>query len=147
LAERTLEQQVRDLQDRLELQDLVHRYAQFNDYAVDADELTNLFTDDAVLVGVFRDDISGAVALRRYAESIIEMRKSVPYRHHVSNILCTVSGDEAHMTAFFILVYRHGIYDGAVQLSRVYYGDFEFVARRVAGQWRISRRIVRLDPS
>jgi hypothetical protein len=147
MADHTLQQQVRYLQDRLDLQDLVHRYAESNDYATDPEELTRLFTDDAVLSGVFRQEVSGARALRRYAEDIIAMRGSVPYRHHVSNILCTVDGDEASVTAFFFLVYRHGIYDGAVQLSRVYYGNFEFLARRVGEQWLISRRTVRLDPS
>ncbi|WP_236793395.1 nuclear transport factor 2 family protein [Amycolatopsis sp. GM8] len=147
MADLTVEQRITQLQDRLDLQDLVHRYAQLNDYSETPEELISLFTDDAVLVGVFREPATGAAAVRSYAESIIAMRGSVPYRHHVSNILTTVDGDEAFMTAFFILVYRHAIYEGAVQLSRVHYGNFEFRARRVGDRWLISRRVVRLDPS
>jgi ketosteroid isomerase-like protein len=138
---------LRQLQDRLDLQDLVNRYAQMNDYALEPSEVTDLFTDDAVLVGVFRDEVSGADALHTYANSIIEMRRTVPYRHHVSNIMVTARGDEACMTCFILLVYRHPVYDGSVQLHRVYYGNLEFFARRTEDGWRISRRTVRLDPT
>lgn len=146
-SDSALRADVKKMQDRLDLQDLVNRYAQMNDYALAPNEVTDLFTNDAVLVGVFRDQVTGAAALHDYAESIIEMRRTVPYRHHVSNILVTVTGDEAFMTCFILLVYRHPVYDGSVQLHRVYYGNLEFFARRTPRGWRISRRTVRLDPN
>jgi hypothetical protein len=138
---------LRRVQDKQDLQDLINRYVQLNDYGQDADELSAIFTRDAVLVGHFPGrDAAGEADLRKYAENIIDMKRTTAYRHHVSNILSDVDGDEATMTAFFILVYRQNIYEGAVQLSRVLYGNYDFSARRVEGRWLISRRVVHLDP-
>jgi ketosteroid isomerase-like protein len=136
---------LRMVEDRLDLVDLIYRYAHVIDYARDPAEILGVFTDDAYLVGPYRGVTNGRPDLDEYASSVIEMRKTVPFRHDLTNVRVHVEGDAAKITSLFSLVYTHSIYGGRVELSKTLLGRFEAEARRVSGQWLLSRRVVRLD--
>jgi ketosteroid isomerase-like protein len=136
---------LRLLEDRLDLVDLVHRYAQVIDFAQSEEEILSVFTEDVMLQGPFRGIAQGTQALSEYANSVIEMRKTTPFRHDVTNIQVKLDGDEARIDALFSLVYRYSIYEGRAELKKQFLGSFECDARRTADGWRLSKRIVHLE--
>jgi len=139
--------QLQQLIDRMDLADLLTRYVQVIDFGETVEEILSVFTDDAAIEGTFRGKDQGRAALEAYARSILEMRKTVAYRHNITNVIVTIDGDSATITSFFILTYRYGYYGGEVQMTRQYMGDYWCRAVRINGRWLLAHRIVKVDPS
>jgi 3-phenylpropionate/cinnamic acid dioxygenase small subunit len=130
--------------DRLALEDLVLRYTYAVDSGEDPELLSAMFTHDAVLEGALWRRRSGIAEITEWAKQTVAMRQDVKMRHYISNLLVDVEGDVATMRAYLVAVYRRPVME-TVDAARVLYGGYEFMARRVDGAWKLTKRSVHLD--
>lgn len=135
-----------EYRDHLALEQLLIRYVR----AVDApdnnaEELLDLFTEDATLEGaVWAEPYRGKKAIEKWVETNLLMRQEVSMRHYVSNIQTEVSGDEGRIFAYLIAVYARPIME-TVDATETLYGEYECTARRTPDGWKLVNRVVRLD--
>lgn len=133
-----------NISDYLELQELLARYAYVVDFSDDVEEFMSLFTDDAVLEAALWNEHRGTEGIRHWANTTIEMRKEVKMRHYLSNVRIDHRGDEAHIHAYLIAVYRRPVME-TIDATQVLYGAYDCTARRTEDGWRLLRRKVHLD--
>jgi uncharacterized protein (TIGR02246 family) len=125
--------------DRLEIADLLHRYA----YHFDRNEpalVAELFTDDAVIdYGPEVEPIRGRAAIVGRIGPGLE-RTFVATSHHVSNVLVRFAADDAaHAVAY---VYAWHRYHDRPEDGHLW-GQYHVSARRTDAGWRMSRLVLR----
>jgi ketosteroid isomerase-like protein len=136
------------LDDRQQIQDLLVRYA----YAIDIDgteeDLQRIFTDDAVIDSPIHGGHSGVEGIRKFAGHVREMREEVLSRHYLSNFIIDGDGDSATLKAYFVqlITYRKPRPPRRNRITEfLFAGNYDCLARKVDGQWRLARRTGYID--
>jgi hypothetical protein len=129
---------VRLLQDRMDITDVLYRYASTID-RFDLDGLRTVLTDDLWAQYGNAEPVSGGDAVVRW---IGEMTANVVWQHHLLSVYhVDVDGDRASA-----LVYHtsHQVFDDAPDTAKLLVGRYQTELRREADGWRISRLVLEL---
>lgn len=127
------------VRDRLEITDLVHRYAHHADHG-DMDSWVELFTDDVVV------DIDGLKGGREVLEGFREAARAAPpstdqTRHMMGNLMFSAQSDhEASGSTYLAFMRTSG---GTPRLEVT--GQYTFTARRTQAGWRLCAWTAVLD--
>lgn len=127
--------------DRLEIHEVLARYAWSLDTG-DEEGFLSCFATDAELVWASFEPAGwwrGHAALRRFIAWFRERPESAGRQHHVSNVLITPSPGGARARAYVLVALACG--DGPHRLNVMGWYDDTLV--REAGNWRLSRRVIR----
>ncbi|BCG04927.1 hypothetical protein PPGU19_094950 (plasmid) [Paraburkholderia sp. PGU19] len=127
-----------NVEDRLAIQELSHRYAYFVD-CFDIDNWVSVFTPAAILdeTELGTGLLEGHEAIRRYGREIVDTTQHVV--HLMSNhIIWSLEGDAARGTVFSLVdaISKSG------ERTR-YQIKYEDEYLKVSGSWKIARRKVR----
>lgn len=156
---RKLEDRLRAVEDRVEIEQVLMRYAAAYNTG-DADTYVSLFTPDAVFelrrdIGEppFIGPFKGRDAIRKQwfpdvqAGNATAAGKFGPMRHVTTNYEIEVSGDTATVRAFFIEVVSNGanIPPGSNPPTIHAMGRYEDELVRRDGRWLFSKRVVVTD--
>jgi ketosteroid isomerase-like protein len=140
---------VTELADRIELQDLLTRYAHALDTAVDEDDFVDLFTKDAVLLSPVSGRHEGVEGVRQFFRKTKALRADVQIRHMITNCLVEVSDDTASVKAYLLSVWTpRNAAPPYLRPPRTEISDcaeYSIKARREDGRWRICWRAVHPD--
>jgi len=129
--------QVRELLDREQIRDLVHRYC----WAVDRgtlEEVMALFHEECHLALVPGKRYVGREATSKWYRVYMQNRMEV-LRHLIHNQVITVNGDTATSKSYFDAV---GDLKGE---SITVAGFYEDTLLRVNGEWKFTEKIIKLD--
>jgi len=132
---------VLDAVDRIEIQELLARYAWSLDTG-DEDAFVNCFCGNGELIwDVFETEgrWRGAAALRRFIGYFRERPESAGRQHHVSNVIVEPMQGGARARSYVAVAMRSG--NGPHVLNVM--GHYEDELQREAGRWRFSRRYIR----
>jgi len=127
--------------DRLEIHELVARYAWSLDTGED-DDFVECFCREGELVwDVFETEgrWQGAQALRRFIGYFRQRPESAGRQHHVSNLIVTPTDTGARARSYVLVALRCA--QGPHLLNVM--GHYEDEFQREGGRWRFSRRIIR----
>ena len=126
------------IQDRIEITDVLYRYASTID-TFDVDGLRATLADDLWARYGNADPVIGGDAVAAW---IAEMTASVVWQHHLLSVYhVEVDGDEAKA-----LVYHtsHQLFEDEPESAKVLVGRYHNELRREAGGWRISKLVLEL---
>ena len=129
---------VRALQDRMDVTDVLNRYASTID-RFDAAGLRGVLADDVWAQYGNAEPVSGGDAV---ASWIGEATASVVWQHHLLSVYhVEVEGDLARA-----LVYHtsHQVFDDAPDTAKLLVGRYHNELRREHGGWRISRLVLEI---
>jgi len=130
-----LERRVRAIEDRLEIEDVIIRYANAVDFQ-DDDLLETCFTDDATASFAGVPAGPGGAAIVAF---LVSLRGApvIGSTHRFGNVVVTLNGDEADVQSRAVV---YGVRGEPLQLRMrgITYHD-HFV--RTAAGWRIARRV------
>ncbi len=128
---------LKTITDRLEIEDLMRKYAWAIDHG-NFDELDQVFTSDAVLDYTTAGGIKGAYS--EVKEWLAGVLPGFPaYQHLVTNTEVTLNGDSATARSAFYNPMGHDRPDG----TRAYFfcgGEYRDQLTRTANGWRINNR-------
>jgi ketosteroid isomerase-like protein len=125
-----VERRLKTLEDIEAIKRLKARYCAYCDNNYDADNLANLFTEDAVWEADMRGKAEGREEIRNF---FIRARQRLPFAIHiVMNPIIAVDGDKAKGTWYLLQACTYAEGDQAVWGSARY--DEEYV--RVKGEWK-----------
>jgi uncharacterized protein (TIGR02246 family) len=128
------------IEDRLAISDLFVRYACALDQG-DVDTVVDCFTEDGSLLSPAVGEHAGHAAIRAFAERFARFRRNgSQLRHVISNLMMQVNGEHGHATCYLTVFLSK---DGKSRLLAP--GLYECDLRKVNGDWRFQRRIVRHD--
>lgn len=145
---------LRDIEDRLAIQDIFYRYGYLEDFGL-WEELTELYTDDVerVLGGTLSQHIKGKKALlEEYNNPSLPHRDGgqgkvsgeqtgpIEIKHLITDIVVHVDGDQASAVARYIIA-ADGVVGGE-QRRGMHDGSYEFRFRRTPEGWRIHFMLV-----
>jgi len=128
---------LRELTNREEIRDLVHRYC----WAVDRGTLVEvmaLFDDPCNLVLVPGKRYAGRATVQKWYDGYLQNRMAV-LRHLIHNQVITIAGEAATSKSYFDAV---GELNGE---SIVVAGFYEDTLRRVEESWKFTEKVIRLD--
>src|SRR3954452_2964830 len=129
---------VRALQDRMDVTDVLYRYASTID-AFDHAGLRSVLADDVWAQYGNADPVAGGDAV---ASWIGEATATVVWQHHLLSVYhVDVDGDGARA-----LVYHtsHQVFEDAPETAKLLVGRYHIELRREPGGWRISRLVLEL---
>lgn len=133
------------VEDRLEIQDLLYRYAYALDVG-DEDDLLAVFVDEPVLESAVTGNKVGLDHVRAISLRAREKRHIYRLRHMISNFQITGDADQASVTAYFAEFITW------IESSRPYpstelqfVGHYDCDVVKIGGEWRIARRAVHVD--
>ena len=132
------------LADRLAVEDLLGRYLRaLEDPEIGTeDEFAEIFTEDAVIDSPLAGTFTGADGVRAWARQTHRAeRRTVLRRHCVCNMLVEGDGITATINAYFMLYTTPRAGEGRATTFELV-GDYDCVARKVGGKWRMQRRTV-----
>ncbi len=125
-----VERRLETLEDIEAIKRLKARYCAYCDDNYDADNLVNLFTEDAVWEADMRGRVEGSEEIRNF---FIKAHQRLPFAIHiVMNPIIEVDGDKAKGTWYLFQACTHAEGNQAVWGSARY--DEEYV--RVNGEWK-----------
>jgi 3-phenylpropionate/cinnamic acid dioxygenase small subunit len=129
------------IEDRLALNDLLVRYAMSLD-ACDVEGVIACFTEDCVLDTPISGVYHGHDGIRRFASDTARFKadRGGQFRHVISNMRIDADGDAARVRCYlldFLTI------DGKTELLSP--GEYDCDAVRVDGEWKLRRRLVRMD--
>jgi uncharacterized protein (TIGR02246 family) len=128
------------IEDRLAIADLFARYAEALDGG-DVETVVDCFTADATLESPAIGTITGAAAIRAFAERFAARReRGIQFRHFITNVIAEIADDRAHATAYLLVMISRG---GAHRSLPP--GRYDCSLVKSDGQWRFQRRVVRHD--
>jgi SnoaL-like domain len=131
-----IEQDVRKLKDRVEIEDMIYRYCR----AVDR-------MDGALLKSVFHEDsVDDHGRFKGSGHAFADMTMSILPKmhftaHHVTNVLIELEGDIAHVESYFIATQIAG----DPQRHETVYGRYVDRFERRNAEWKIAKRLLVLD--
>lgn len=130
------------LDERQAVQDLIVRYAFAVDDAADEAAFLNLFTEDAMMDGP-NGQVHGISAVKQLSH-IVKATAGRQSRHLITNLLIDGDGDSASISAYFFRVKTpvDGRTDPVAELS---VGTYRCIAKKIAGTWKLQRRVVHID--
>jgi uncharacterized protein (TIGR02246 family) len=130
----SLEERIARLEAIEDIRHLKYLYCFHCDNSYDAEQIAELFTEDAVWIGGGRGTYAGRPAIREFFR---QPPKDYPYAAHlVTNPMITVDGDRA--TGLWHLLEPCNVnLDGNV-VGRILSSRYEDVYRRVDGRWLIA---------
>jgi hypothetical protein len=134
----SVEETLRAIQDRLEITDVLYRYASTID-KFDLDGLRGTLADDVWAQYGNADPVVGGDALVAW---IAEMIAPVIWQHHLLSVYhVEVDGDDANA-----LVYHtsHQLFEDEPESAKVLVGRYHNELRREAGSWKISKLVLEL---
>jgi hypothetical protein len=129
---------VRALQDRMDITDVLYRYASTID-RFDYAGLRSVLADDLWAQYGNAEPVSGGDAV---ASWIAEATESVVWQHHLLSVYhVEVEGDRARA-----LVYHtsHQVFEDAPDTAKLLVGRYHNELRRVPDGWRISRLVLEI---
>jgi len=129
---------VRALQDRMDITDVLYRYASTID-RFDYDGLRSVLADDLWAQYGNAEPVSGGDAVARW---IAEATENVVWQHHLLSVYhVEVEGDRARA-----LVYHtsHQGFEDAPDTAKLLVGRYHNELRREADGWRISRLVLEI---
>jgi ketosteroid isomerase-like protein len=132
------EQALRAIQDRLDITDVLYRYASTID-RFDLAGLRDTLADDLYAQYGNADPVSGADAVAAW---IAEAIASVVWQHHLLSVYhVDVQGDHAKA-----LVYHtsHQVFESEPGAAKLLVGRYHNELRREADRWKISRLVLEL---
>jgi hypothetical protein len=134
-AVRTLQQQVRRLQDEQEIREIIARYAYHVTHGGHADAIADLFTEDGVFDTRTADGSASNIFVKGKAELAL-FYSSVPKNINpmIHDLLLDLRGDEASGAC----VLDNPCYNGQ---RPSYLGHYKDEFRRVDGKWRFKARV------
>jgi hypothetical protein len=137
-------------EDKLQLQDLLVKYARALDYATEdnAEEFFETVTDDAVFESPLSGHYEGTAGLKTFYERALKASEKSFVRHHISNFTIHGDGDEAQVKAYLAewIISKKPQPAGKHPMPELLFtGSYDCTARRVDGKWRMSRRRVIVD--
>jgi ketosteroid isomerase-like protein len=129
---------IRAVQDRLEITDVIYRYASTID-RFDHDGLRSVLTDDMWAQYGNAEPVSGGDAVARW---ISDWNKTVVWQHHLLSVY-HVDIDGHHAKA---LVYHtsHQLFEEDPEQPRLLVGRYHNELRREDDGWRISRLVLEI---
>lgn len=136
------------LADRLELEELMHRYAWAMDIEHTEEEFLELFTPDAVLKSPISGYHEGTEGLKKFALNARTLGKDVLMRHFITNFIAEGTPEKARIRAYFILMKTPRQPERPRpnrETEFVFAGGYDCEAVKVDGKWRLKRRIVTVD--
>ena len=128
--------EVRELADRLEIQELLSRYCFAVDRA-DWDLLATVYTDDAVMAG-FDPVVEGRDAIVDTLEQSFSLEMFPRRQHAISASMIILDGDRASGETYFVAPCGHDDGGGVFWQIGTYHDRFV----RTPDMWRIARREV-----
>jgi 3-phenylpropionate/cinnamic acid dioxygenase small subunit len=134
----SVEETLRAIQNRLEITDVLYRYASTID-KFDLDGLRGTLADDVWAQYGNADPVVGGDALVAW---IAEMIAPVIWQHHLLSVYhVEVDGDDANA-----LVYHtsHQLFEDEPESAKVLVGRYHNELRREAGSWKISKLVLEL---
>jgi hypothetical protein len=149
-----MEQRIRAIEDRLEIEGLIHRYGYLCDFRL-WDELMDLYTDDIerVLGGTLTEYVKGKAALLPLYQNLPlpnkdgvggapppEQLNTYEVKHLITGIVVNVHGDEASAIGRYTIS-AEGIVDGE-QRRGTHDGSYEFRFRRTPKGWKFCYMLV-----
>ena len=129
---------VRVLQDRMDITDVLYRYASTID-RFDLDGLRTVLADDLWAQYGNAEPVSGGDAVARW---IGEATANVVWQHHLLSVYhVEVDGDRASA-----LVYHtsHQVFEDAPETAKLLVGRYDCELRREHDGWRISRLVLEI---
>ena len=132
---KSLEQRIRDLEDRDAIKELTARYCWHVAHG-EGEAVARLFTEDGVLDvrdGHFEAVRGGKALLEFYRASVNKPEMAVPFIH---NHIIVLGGDSAHGTCMIDARFDRG---GASVIAAGWYDD---KYRRVGGRWLFAERVL-----
>lgn len=153
LAPAGIEERVRLIEDRMEIEGLIHRYGYLCDFRL-WDELMDLYTDDIerVLGGTLVERVKGKDELRAKYEQLplpnrdgngpppADQLNSYEIKHLITGIVLDVRGDEASAVARYTIS-AQGVVEGELRRGS-HDGSYEFRFRRTGGGWKCCYMLV-----
>jgi ketosteroid isomerase-like protein len=129
---------LRAIQDRLDITDVLYRYASTID-RFDWDGVRSTLADDLVAQYGNADPVQGGDAVARW---IAEACDGVAWQHHLLSVY-HVDADGDHATA---LVYHtsHQLFDAEPDAPKILVGRYHNELRRQDGGWRISKLLLEI---
>jgi len=134
--------------DRVEIQELMARYAWCMDMGSTDEEFLSIFTTDAVLDSPISGHHAGVEGVKQFHAKNGEIRNEVLMRHFISNYVIDGEGDRARLRAYFILVMtpRKPRRPRPVRETEfVFVGGYDCEAVKLDDAWRLKRRTVTVD--
>jgi ketosteroid isomerase-like protein len=134
----SVEETLRAIQDRIEITDVLYRYASTID-KFDLNGMRATLTDDVWAQYGNADPVIGADALVAW---IAEMIAPVIWQHHLLSVYhVEVNGDDAKA-----LVYHtsHQLFEDEPESAKVLVGRYHNELRRAADGWKISKLVLEL---
>lgn len=144
------EGRARAVEDRLEIEALIHRYGYLEDFRLWG-ELLDLYTDDVerVLGGTLEQHVVGKQALRELYESLAlptasaashDQISALEVKHFISGIVVHVDGDGAEAVARYTIS-AEGPVDGETRRGS-HDGSYVFGFKRTGGAWKFRHMLV-----
>jgi len=126
---------VQALQDRLDVADVLYKYA----YAIDSfdkDGVRSTLADDIHAEYGNLDPVDGGDALTDW---IWGATSSITWQHHLLSVYrVTVDGDDATGLSYLT---SHQVFDGDPDTAKILVGRYHDDLRRTPDGWKISRRV------
>jgi uncharacterized protein (TIGR02246 family) len=125
-------------EDRLEILDLLGRYAHAQDDG-DPERFLSCFIPDAELDIGYRL-VSGAAELREFADYFAKKPGRPGWQHHITTV--SMDGDDEHCSVRSYLVWLTRNAEGASQISG--HADYFDECVKVDGRWLLARHVVKV---
>ncbi len=126
-----------EVMDRDHIREVVHRYCRAVDRGT-LEDVMALFDNECDLLLIPGNKRAGRQAVERWYSRYMSHRLEC-LRHLIHNQIITLNGDRATSKSYFDAV-------GALRGESLVVGGFyEDTLRKVAGQWKFSEKIIRVD--
>jgi hypothetical protein len=134
--------------DKIELQELLFKYAYSIDVGTSEEYFVDLFTEDALLLSPHSGRHEGVEQLKEFYRNSDVKRPQVQIRHCISNVIVDLDGDDAKIRAHFIETSTNNrpAFEGDPQKAEILFtGGYDIRAVKRDGKWLIQRRLVHID--
>ena len=135
-------------EDRQAVHDLMVRYTYCADIPGPVENLLALFTEDALMDSPVSGHNVGHEGVKAWFRRLNTVRTGMQLRHHMTNILIDGDGDRATLTAYFYETKMDlgKAKEGQKPIAEFHIaGQYDCVAVKQAGRWRLQRRTVYVD--
>jgi len=132
--------------DRIELHELMARYANAVDVDGREEDLQEIFTANALLDSPMSGKFAGAEGLRQFGKVVAGLRKGRIGRHLLTNVRVHGDSSRAQIKAYFIHISTPSREKGGERSTEVTNaGCYDCTAVKLDGRWWLERRTVSVD--